>query len=198
MNSNPGIQLPPASSDSSADTNDPPHPFADTVGLLDVIGQQHSISIFAGFTRDVSSVASRLRYGAGRPKEGGNSTILAPLNTAMRALPRKPWEDAADYTALGTEAYAGDDGKSRANANLRRFAEAHVLVVERPGAWKEGVKVPNMLGQMVWWEKNAEGKIVVQPGEVEVEKVESRVANGEIWSLKGVVDYTSAAEKTKE
>jgi hypothetical protein len=197
MDSNPGIQLPPASSDSSAGTNDPAPPSADTVGLLDVIGQQRSISIFAGFTRDVSSVASRLSSGAGLQK-GGNCTILAPLNTAMRALPRKPWEDAADYATLGTEAYAGDDGKSRAHANLRRFTEAHVLVMERPGAWKEGVKVPNMLGQMIWWEKNADDKVVVQPGDVEVEKVESRVANGEIWSLKGVVDYASAAEKTKE
>ena len=42
-----------------------------------------------------------------------------------------------------------------------------------------------------WWEKNEDGKKVVQPGDVEVEVVANRVSNGEIWVLKGVLNYAS-------
>jgi hypothetical protein len=164
--------------------------FQGPTGLLDVIGQARSISIFGGFTRDVSSVSTLLKS---HKKE--QIIILAPLNTAMRSLPRKPWESADDYATLGTAAYTGSDGEDRAQGNLRKFTEAHIAVVPKSEqGWEEGVKVENMAGQKVWWEKEkksgvGEAKILVFPGGVEVEKVERKVSDGEIWSLKGVLDY---------
>jgi hypothetical protein len=161
--------------------------FQGPTGLVDVIGQARSISIFGGFTRDVSSVSTLLNS---HKKE--QIIILAPLNTAMRSLPRKPWESADDYATLGTAAYSGSEGEDRAQGNLRKFTEAHVVVVpESEQGWEEGVKVENMAGQKVWWEKEEEGdgKVLVFPGGVELEKVERKVSDGEIWSLTGVLDY---------
>lgn len=175
----PGIQLPPSSSDDTPSTSAPP-PNSDVI-LSDVIGNQRQINIFAGFTRDISSVSTRL------DTTGLNATVLAPVNSAISDLPRKPWEDPRDYSELGASAYEGQAGEDRASRNLRRFTEAHVVPTS---PWKEGEKVKSMGGGEVWWE-NKDGKAVVQPGSVEVDRVVSRVANGEVWMLKGVLNYAS-------
>jgi paired amphipathic helix protein Sin3a len=120
--------------------------------LSDVMGRDRSINIFAGFTRDVESVSNRL------DNENQNSTVLAPLNSAIEKLPRKPWEDPKEYDSLGADAYEGDDGMERANRNLRRFVEAHIVPVS---PWKEGEKVrPVGSDREVWWEEK-DGKKVV-------------------------------------
>lgn len=151
-----------------------------SVVLSDVVGKERSINLFAGFTRDVESVSRRLDDGK------QNSTVLAPLNSAVERLPRKPWEDARDYDALGTEAYEGGDGQERARRNLGRFAEAHVVPVS---PWEEGDKVKTLLGDReVWWETK-DGKKVIQPDNIEVDSVASQVGNGEIWIIKGVRNY---------
>lgn len=64
-------------------------------------------------------------------------------------LPRKPWEDPEDYDKLGADAYEGPEGEGRAQNNLRRFVEAHVVPVS---PWKEGEKVKTLAGGEVWWE----------------------------------------------
>lgn len=174
----PGIQLPP--SDPSSPPSHGPPPNSDVI-LSDVIGTQRQIQIFAGFTRDISTVSSRLETSS------LNTTVLAPLNSALTALPRKPWEDPREYAALGAEAYEGQDGEDRAHRNLRRFTEAHVVL---GSPWKEGEKAETMSGSKIWWEKKGD-KVVVQPGEVEVERVLSRVANGNVWALKGVLNYAA-------
>lgn len=174
----PGIQLPP--SDPSESPSDGPPPNSDVI-LSDVMGTQRQIQIFAGFTRDISTVSSRLETSS------LNTTVLAPLNSALTALPRKPWEDPREYAALGAEAYEGSDGEDRAHRNLRKFTEAHVVLAS---PWKEGEKVETMSGSKIWWEKKRD-KAVVQPGEVEIERVVSRVANGEVWGLKGVLNYAA-------
>ena len=175
--SGPGIQLPPGN---NADKPSDSSPNGDVL-ISDVIGNSRQINIFASFTRDISSVSKRL------DTTSLNTTVLAPLNSAISDLPRKPWEDPREYAALGANAYEGSDGEDRAHRNLRRFTEAHV-VPQSP--WKEGEKVESLGGGKIWWERR-EGKSVVQPGNVEVERVESRVANGEVWVLKGVVNYAS-------
>lgn len=107
-NNAPGIQLPPSSpntgSDNSQRTGD--------ITLSDVLGTQPQIQIFSGFVRDVSSVSKRLEDAA------QNTTVLAPLNSAITSLDRKPWEDPKDYAALGANAYTGKDGEDRAHENL--------------------------------------------------------------------------------
>lgn len=120
--------------------------------ISDVIGRERTINIFAGFTRDIDSVSKRLGSGA------ENTTVLAPLNSAITKLPRKPWEDPRDYAALGQNAYDGQSGEDRAHRNLRRFVEAHV-VPESP--WEENKKVKTLGGSIVWWE-NKDGKKLVR------------------------------------
>lgn len=150
--------------------------------IADVIGTDKHINIFAGLTRDVYSVTSRLS------DTNLNTTVLCPLNSAITGLPRKPWEDAEQYAEFGTNAYEGQQGSERAEENLKRFVEGHV-VLNAP--WKEGEKRQTMMGkgQEIWWEEGKDGVRKIMPGNVEVDSVTKRAANGEVWALKGVVDY---------
>ncbi|KAM0288028.1 hypothetical protein ACHAQH_000096 [Verticillium albo-atrum] len=159
-----------------------PPPGQGTVILSDVLNRDKSINIFAGFTRDVETASNRL------DDFGKNTTILAPLNSAVEALPRKPWEDPEDYEKLGTDAYEGDDGQERASRNLRRFVEAH-MVPESP--WEDNQKIQTIGGdRQIWWESK-DGARFIQPGNIEVVSVASTVANGEVWIIKGVLNYAS-------
>ena len=179
-NSGPGIQLPPNSNDDNDNSRSDDRPTGDIV-LSDVISTQRAINIFAGFTRDIASISTRL------DTTDQNTTVLAPLNSAITSLPRKPWEDPQEYAAYGADAYSGNDGESRAQRNMRRFTEAHIIPAS---PWKEGEKLQSLGGGTLWWESK-DGKSVVMPGEVVVEKIASQVVNGEVWVLKGVVNYAS-------
>ena len=178
MADQPGIQLPTPPSYNDKSPKEPPPPRGDVI-LSDVLGTQKLINVFAGFTRDINTVSSRLDDSA------LNTTVLAPTNSAVAALPRKPWEDPKDYAELGTNAYEGRGGEDRAYRNLRRFTEAHIVDAS---PWNEGEKVKTLAGGEVWWEKRGQGSVVM-PGEVEVERIVSRVANGEVWVLRGCLDY---------
>lgn len=104
------------------------------------------------FVRDIESASRRL------DDESQNTTVLAPLNSAIEKLPRKPWEDPRDYGALGPDAYEGGDGHERAQRNLQRFVEAH-LVPASP--WREGEKVRPIGGDReIWWEEKDGTRIV--------------------------------------
>ncbi|KAI0473981.1 hypothetical protein GGR56DRAFT_559792 [Xylariaceae sp. FL0804] len=155
--------------------------------ISDVMGRDRSINIFAGLTRDVASISSRL------DSSGTNSTVLAPLNSAVERLPRRPWEDARDYEALGAGAYddkdGNGDGMERARRNLRRFVEAHTIPAS---PWAEGERVRSLLegDREVWWETRDDGVRVIRPDNIEVQNVASRVGNGEVWILKAVRNYS--------
>jgi hypothetical protein len=97
--------------------------------ISDVIGKTQSIAIFSGLTRDIAAVAGRL------DNAGQNATVLAPDNSVMRDLKRKPWEDPEDYDTFGTSAYEGTAGADRAQKNLERFVQRHIIP-ESP--WEEG------------------------------------------------------------
>lgn len=151
------------------------------VMLSDVMGRDRSINVFASFTRDVPAIERRLDDAA------HNSTILAPRNSAIDRLPRKPWEDPTDYETLGANAYEGDDGRERAQRNLARFVEAHIVPTS---PWREGERARTILGDReVWWE-NKDGKKVIQPDNIEVDSVASRTGNGELWIINGVRNYS--------
>ena len=119
--------------------------------ISDVIGTDRGIKIFAGFTRDIDNIANRL------DDNSKNTTVLAPLDSQIINLPRKPWEDPEDYNAFGANAYAGSEGEDRAHRNLRRFVEAHVVPVS---PWKEGEKVSSVGGGQLWWESKDGQKTV--------------------------------------
>jgi len=119
--------------------------------ISDVIGKTQTIAIFSGLTRDVDDVAGRL------DNAGQNATVLAPDNSVMRSLKRKPWEDPEDYDSFGTNAYEGSAGEDRARKNLERFVQRHI-VPESP--WEEGKKVKTLAGNEVWWEsKDGQKKV---------------------------------------
>jgi hypothetical protein len=119
--------------------------------ISDVIGKTQNIAIFSGLTRDIDDVAGRLDNAA------QNATVLAPDNSVMRSLQRKPWEDPEDYNALGANAYEGSSGEDRARKNLERFVQRHV-VPESP--WEEGTKIKTLAGNEIWWEsKDGQKKV---------------------------------------
>ena len=143
----PNILVPP----SNKDNDDGSSGGSDGLSISDVIGKERIISIFAGFTRDVDSISKRL------DDNSKNTTVLAPLNSALQRLPRKPWEDPEDYDQLGAKAYEGESGEDRAQRNLRRFTEAHVVPAS---PWKEGEKTKTMGGGEIWWEEKDGAKVV--------------------------------------
>lgn len=149
----PNIALPPFNSHDkeSSPKGGNEHGRDDEVILSDVIGKQRAINIFASFTRDNEAVSRRL------DDNGRNTTVLAPLNSQIEKLPRKPWEDPQDYEALGENAYEGERGEDRAQRNLRRFVEAHIIPLS---PWREGDKVQSLGGEEVWWEEKEGRKLV--------------------------------------
>jgi uncharacterized surface protein with fasciclin (FAS1) repeats len=112
--------------------------------ISDVIARNEDIAIFTGFTRDVASISQRF------DSNTQNVTVLAPQNEAIKQLPRKPWEDPRDYSTFGASAYEGQSGVDRAQENLKKFVEAHI-VGDSP--WKEGEKAETLAGSTVWYEK---------------------------------------------
>ena len=141
----PNIALPPSGDKDTSSGG------AGDVIISDVIGKARVINIFAGFTRDIDTVSRRL------DDNTQNTTVLAPLNSELQSLPRKPWEDPKDYKALGENAYDGRDGEDRAHRNLRKFVEAHIVPVS---PWEEGEKVESLGGGKVWWEGKGDKKTV--------------------------------------
>ncbi|TKA61572.1 hypothetical protein B0A49_05406 [Cryomyces minteri] len=175
MMNTPNIALPPPNGDRSPQESSS---FGDVI-ISDVLGKDRSINIFAGLTRDIETISSRF------DSSSQNSTILAPLNAEITKLPRKPWEDPREYKEFGENAYDGQAGEDRAHRNLRRFVEAHV-VPESP--WKADEKVKTLGGGTLWFEQVG-GKRFIQPGNVEVLSIADKVANGEVWIIKGVLNY---------
>ncbi|KAI5846867.1 hypothetical protein BZA05DRAFT_129015 [Tricharina praecox] len=150
--------------------------------LGDILPLDKQISIFSGFTRSIESISELLQ------NRNENTTVLAPSNTAISRLPRKPWEEPDDSGAAGAAAdlFAGIMGEDRATRNLRRFVEAHCVGT---APWKEGVKVRTLEGVEVWWEKDASGRKRVMPDGIEVLQVKDDVANGQLWVLGDVLNY---------
>lgn len=142
-----GPAMPPANTDPSAAAPQS----GDAVILSDVLGKDRSINIFASLIRDVDSADTRMADG------NSNTTVLAPVNSAITALPRKPWESSEDYEQLGKNAYEGQSGQDRASSNLKRFVFEHI-VPESP--WKEGSKIATLAGSQVWWETRNDKRFV--------------------------------------
>ena len=143
----PNIVLPPSSDNKDAE------PSGDLT-ISDVIGKERGINIFAGFTRDIDTISMRL------DDPNCNTTVLAPLNSELQKLARKPWENPQDYGVVGPQVYKGAAGEDRAHRNLRRFVEAHVVPTS---PWKTGDKVNTVAGRQIWWEEKDGKKTVCLP-----------------------------------
>ncbi|KAL4883715.1 hypothetical protein BJY04DRAFT_184206 [Aspergillus karnatakaensis] len=149
--------------------------------ISDVLPRTRAINVFASLTRQFTSVESRLNDAS------QNLTVLAPRNSAINDLPRKPWENPSDYEAYGeVDAYEGDEGKERARKNLERFVKAHI-VTQSP--WNEGQEGETLGGDKLRWKKEG-GKIYIEPSGVQIDSVAEQVSNGEVWVLNGVINYS--------
>lgn len=116
--------------------------------VSDLLVKTPKINVFASLTRDFHPVLNRLN------DQSKNTTVLAPLNSAINALPRKPWEDPEDYRRYGeAEAYGGQDGQERAKRNLQRFVEAHLVPVS---PWNQDEEVETVGGGKVRWIKEGD------------------------------------------
>ncbi|CEL08386.1 Putative FAS1 domain-containing protein [Aspergillus calidoustus] len=149
--------------------------------ISDVLPKTRGINIFASLTRQFESVEGRLND----PSQ--NVTVLAPRNSAIQDLPRKPWENPQDYEQFGeAKAYEGDEGQDRAKRNLERFVTAHI-VVQSP--WKEGDEAETLGGDKLTWRKDGD-HIYIEPSGIQVDTIAEQVSNGEVWVLNGVINYT--------
>ncbi|KAF4124887.1 FAS1 domain-containing protein precursor [Geosmithia morbida] len=177
----------------------PPPNHQPAVALSDILGTSRALTSFSSLVRLHESTSSLLS------DMSTNTTILAPLNSAIDGMPHKPWVDPRDYAAAAAggggggggggsdghhnvDVYEGEGGRKRARDNLLRFVEAHLVPVS---PW-DGSKVRTYSsggdgGRTVWCERRDDGKTYVMPDGVEVEKVASQVGNGEMWLLKGVL-----------
>lgn len=116
--------------------------------VADVLPKIKGINIFASLTRDFESIATRLN------DSSQNVTVLAPRNSAIQGLPRKPWENPEDYEKFGeVQAYQGSGGEDRAKRNLRRFVEAHLIPTS---PWRKDEEVETLGGGKLKWSKDGE------------------------------------------
>ncbi|KAL1835752.1 hypothetical protein VTJ49DRAFT_6107 [Mycothermus thermophilus] len=153
--------------------------------LSDVMGRDKSISSFASSARDIEPTARLL------DDPSRNTTVLAPQNSAVEGLGRKPWENPRDYDKFGPDAYQGPEGLERARRNIRRFVEAHMIPAS---PWKQGDRVrPVVGGGEVWWEEKGDTRLI-QPDGITVVGVVGDVGNGQVWIIKGVRDYLKDGE----
>ncbi|KAE8417553.1 hypothetical protein BDV36DRAFT_175739 [Aspergillus pseudocaelatus] len=175
----PNIAMPPETG-AGGGSRQPQDTGSDGLVISDVLPKNRGINIFASLTRDFEPIDSRFNDAT------KNVTVLAPRNSAIQGLPRKPWENPEDYAQFGeAKAYEGQEGQDRAKSNLKRFVEAHI-VPRSP--WNEGDEVETLGGDKLSWTKDGD-KILIQPGNVEVDNIAEKVSNGEVWILNGVINY---------
>ncbi|KAF3938510.1 hypothetical protein ABW19_dt0206525 [Dactylella cylindrospora] len=149
--------------------------------VSDALSVQRDVSIFAEFVRGSAPILKRLE------DAGLNTTVLAPLNSAVKALPRKPWEDPdADGNAVHG-AFAGLDGEKRAAENLERFVKAHMIPIS---PFSENEKIETLGGREIWW-STENGVTKIYPDGIVVKEVKNSVPNGQIWTLEGVINYST-------
>ncbi|KAI5287567.1 hypothetical protein KEM54_005905 [Ascosphaera aggregata] len=174
----PLIMLPNDGDQSDPSPSGYPNGDSNDIILPDVLGKERGLNIFASLTRYIDDVAARLS------DPSLNTTVLAPMNSALQKLDHKPWEKDNDYQEYGEQAaYTGGEGEARAAKNLRDFVEGHVIPVS---PWMAGEEVETLAGRKVTWEKK-NGVIYIQPGDLKVERIATQTSNGEVWVLSDVI-----------
>lgn len=120
--------------------------------IADVLPKTRTINTYSSLLRDFEPSFSHIN------DTSKKITILAPRNSAIHNLPHKPWENPEDYEQLGeVQAYEGREGKDRAQRNLKRFVDAHIVPT---CPWKEGEEVEAMCGKKLKWVKEGDKMVV--------------------------------------
>lgn len=142
--------------------------------LADVLGINKQCTIISDYTMGLRDVMLRLQ------DANKQTLVLAPLNTAILALPQKPWLDASGSEEKRVNAQRNEE---RAEANIARFVSAH-LAESIPA--KAGEHVKRMTGGDMWFELDKNAVKRVYPGGFKVTS-EREAANGQIWTIDGVM-----------
>lgn len=144
--------------------------------LTDLLTRLKSVQIFHGYIREVDSVYERLS------NESKKSIVLAPQDSSLVDLLRKPWESLDDYAEFGVQSYEGKAGKDRADKNLQRYVKEHVV---DSGFMTQDSKYENLNGNPVWYEILKDGnEKYLHPSNVHIESIH-QVKNGAVWILSG-------------
>ncbi|KAG5301024.1 FAS1 domain-containing protein [Histoplasma ohiense] len=160
--------------------NDPDEKVQSLLYISDILSKTREVNIFSSLTRDIEAVSTRFNNGT------ESSIVLAPLNSAIHGLPRKPWEDPADYRDFGEAAYTSKEGEARAEKNLKHFVEAHIVPM---CPWPSQETVKTVGGRAIYWKKEDDGKVYIYPDKIEVLKIMTQASNGEVWILNRVINY---------
>ncbi|RKF62414.1 FAS1 domain-containing protein [Erysiphe neolycopersici] len=151
---------------------------SDVVMLSDILGISRVVGGFAGMTRNFPHITNRLE------DYRMHKTVLAPTDEAIAAMPRKPWENPDEYSTLGSEAYEGEEGEERADQNLQKFVESHIIPLS---PWADKMKVETLAGTEYWWHLK-DGYRIIQPGDIKVlDVMRSSEEDSELWIIDGVM-----------
>lgn len=148
--------------------------------LADIIGLKQC-TIMSDYAMNLEGIARRLLDPSQR------TLVLAPINSAITALPRKPWVDGpVDAQDPKISPLRNED---RAARNIEAFVERHV-VSQYP--LPAGAEAKNMAGQAISVEMKDEEKYINGKYKVLVEKT---AANGAIWVISGVIGVDDSAAR---
>lgn len=144
--------------------------------LSDIIGLKQC-TIMSDYTLSLKEVAQRLA------DPSRKTLVLAPLNSAIMALPSKPW---VDGTGSGQDPKISPQRNDEsASKNIEAFVKHHI-VAQYP--LEAGQKAETLAGEPVYVEIRAGEKYVNGKFKVVSEK---KADNGAIWVISGVLTAAS-------
>lgn len=150
--------------------------------LSDIIGLKQC-TIMSDYTLNLKDIAQRLADPAAQ------TLILAPLNSAIMALPQKPWVDSPQNTPDKSFEVKPLRNEERAAKNIENFVKRHV--VDRYPL-TEGKSVSTLAGDKLSFEIKDGEKYINGKHKVVAEK---QAANGAIWVISGVIEIGVASSK---
>ncbi|BGP14712.1 hypothetical protein JCM10213_002759 [Rhodosporidiobolus nylandii] len=158
-------------------------PSSSSPTLADLLTRSKTARMFYGYSRDSAAVSTLLLDST------GSVTVLAPTDSAITALARKPHQGPPPRNADGGEVRASVEDERAAAEYLERWCKAHIVLervqLEEDG-WEER-EYATMAGTMVRFARSADGKgRTLLPGDVEVVGEET-ASNGKVLYLQGTV-----------
>lgn len=142
--------------------------------LGDIFGSLRQCTIIGDYVRSAQTVSDRM------VDSQRQTLILAPINSAIVSLPRKPWQDGPENAQdPRVDVMRNDD---RASKNIEAFVDRHVIPMFPVEA---GTTARNLAGQTLLFEIKDGDKYIDGKHKVLDEKLAS---NGAIWVISGVIE----------
>ena len=164
---------------------DTPSPSGEPL-ISDILGIDKSITILTEYSLGLAEIAERLQ------DSSKYTIVLAPSNTAIMAMERKPWQDADP--ASKAPLLTAEDKDTRASDNIARFIKSHIVALDS-ASWKADVKKHNLLGQPLWYATN-DNQRSIQPENIEVRNIR-KAKNGEIWTINHILQIKASEDQRR-